>query len=158
MAEVENLAECEAILRDKNRGMSTSAICEKWEISLPTMKRRIRAALDANRIDDIIEYREREMAACDDLIERWQGQLVIAEQIAMAALACDPVTVDGLERAARIRSEALNGMLRVRERRAKLAGADAAVKVEAKVVHYDARDIELAEMVRRAKSRDRASA
>jgi hypothetical protein len=132
--EIWNLAECEAILRDKNRGMSTSEVCEKWKISQPTMSRRIKAALDANRIDDIVEYREREMAACDDYMDRWQGQLVIAEQMATAALASKPDAVlNGLAAAARVRSEALNGMLRVSERRARLAGADSPVKADVTV-------------------------
>lgn len=156
IAEVSNLAECEMILRDRNRGMSVAAIMAKWGISQPTISRRIKVALDANRVDDIDEYREREIMALDDLMQRWEEQLVIAQELGQMAIdhrvEISGVMINipdeaGVRDAAKLRDSALNGILRVRERRSRLIGIDAPVKVDTKVVHHDAKDLELAEMV-----------
>jgi AraC-like DNA-binding protein len=149
VAERVDLAVAEAVLRDRNRGMSVAQVCAKWEISSSTLHRRIQQALEANKIDDINEFRAREIAAMDDLASRWEEQLVIAQELANFAV--EAKDAGAIQAAAKIRADALNGLLKVRERRARLAGADAPVKADVTVVHHDAKDLELARMVAEAK-------
>jgi hypothetical protein len=156
LTETTQLAECELVLRDRNRGMPVSAVCEKWGFSPATMHRRIEVALAANRVDDVVEYRERELAALDDLLDRWQGQFVIAEQLAAEALRQDPISIDTLTQASRIRADALNSVLRVQERKAKLAGLDAPVRADIRVTEVTQADLELEELAREARARVRS--
>ena len=156
MAEKVSLTEAELILRDKNRGMSPGRICEKWGISLATLYRRLQQARDANPIEDLVAFRKDELAACDDLIERWQEQLTIAAEMSRLAssktrevngVQVPAPSMDGIDRAAKIREGALNGMAKVRERRAKLAGADAPVKGEVTVTHVTPTDTAIQDLL-----------
>jgi hypothetical protein len=73
--------------------------------------------------------------------------MILIEQ---GEVAGDPVI---LEKGMIHHLKAIETLNRVVERRARLNGLDAPAKVEATVVHHDAKDLELAEMVRQAKEK-----
>jgi hypothetical protein len=129
----ERLAEGEAILRDRSHGMQVSALMEKYGLSEKTVYRRLDDALAARIAPTVDAYREQQNALLDDVAEKWRQQLAGAEAMIEAGTKAE--NMGAVDRGVARRAEALNGMVRVSERRARLNGLDAPIKVEAHVTH-----------------------
>jgi hypothetical protein len=127
----DRLAEGEAILRDRALGMQASEMCAKYGISRATLYRRLDDAVKARIAPTVDAYREQQNALLDDLMSKWAQQCDAGEVLIANGTVEENMT--RVEQGVRIRAEALNGMLRVSERRAKLNGLDAPVKGEVTV-------------------------
>ena len=132
------LAEAEQILRERNRGATPGELMEKYGISKATLYRRLDEAIAARIAPTVDAYREQQNALLDDMLARWEQQMTAADELIVAASAKEDWTM--FDRAVRMRETALNGILRVAERRAKLMGTDAPVKVDANVTVNTATD------------------
>lgn len=130
-AERDRLAEGEAILSDRANGMSSSALMEKYGISKATLSRRIHQALDARLAVTVDQYREEQNALLDEQMQRLQRHMAAAAtMIELGNNTGDAALIDrGLQHHLKT-IEALN---RTMERRARLNGLDAPVKVDAQV-------------------------
>jgi hypothetical protein len=150
--EKERLAEAEAILREFLLGTPVSSLGETFGLSRATIYRRVDEALAARIVPTVDEYRAQQNALLDDLTAKWRQQVDAAEVMLAAATEPGSESVVGIERAMKMRTEALNGLLRVVERRARLNGTDAPVRVEATVTDatpsIDAKVAELAEAIK----------
>lgn len=150
-SEKDRLAEGEAMLSDRIRGMRPSAMMEKYGVSQATLYRRLDAAVAARLAPTVDKYREQQNAVLDDLMARWEQQVSMGEEVVKAAIVAEDLPA--LERGAKMRVAALDGILRLVDRRARLNGLDMPVRVETSVVVETERDRELAEMVREARAR-----
>jgi hypothetical protein len=150
------LVEAEQILSDKINGMPVSQIMEKYSCSRQTVYNRIDAAVDARVTPTVDRYREMMNAAYEEqmvsVLRHKAAALVLIEQGTTAE--DSKVLMQGMAEHAR----ALEMIGRTREAQRKLNGLDMPARAEVSVVHHDAKDLELAEMVRQAKSRDHTPA
>lgn len=148
--EKERLAEAEAILSEFLLGTPVAILSERFELSRATIYRRVDEALAARIVPTVDEYRQQQNALLDDLTAKWRQQVDAAE--VMLSDAAEQRSIVGVERAMKLRSDALAGLLRVVERRARLNGTDAPVRVEATVTDatpsIDAKVAELAEAIK----------
>lgn len=124
-------AEAERILRDYVRGTPVRELCDIYELSRPTIHRRIDQAIKLRVAPTVDAHREQQNALLDDLMQRWSAQCDAADAIVAEGSRTESMSL--VERGMTKRAEALNGMLRVVERRAKLNGLDAPTRVEATV-------------------------
>jgi hypothetical protein len=137
----------EKILDRRNAGETMTAICESLNISLSTGQRWMQLSLATRTPLSVDEFRRQQ----NDRLDRTQR--TIEEQIEIAnALGRDGKIIQ----AANLRSQAIALQLRLDERRAKLNGIDAPIRVDANVTVMDSQDAELAEII--AETRARASA
>lgn len=124
----ERLAEGEAMLRDKALGMQASELCAKYDVSKATLYRRLDDAVKARLAPTVDAYREEQNALLDNLMSRWEAQAAAGEVMVSQGIAEESMAL--VDRGMTKRAEALTGMLRVSERRAKLNGLDAPVKTD----------------------------
>jgi DNA-binding Lrp family transcriptional regulator len=154
--EGDRLREGERILSDKINGTPISQIMEKYGLSKATVYRRIDQATEARIAPTVDAYREQMNAAYDEQVVRAnqniEGCLRLIEIVTAGA------DVAAVERALAAHARAIELLNRTREAQRKLNGLDMPARAEVSVVHHDAKDLELAEMVRQAKSRDHAPA
>jgi hypothetical protein len=141
----DRLAEGEAMLRDRALGVQVSDLCAKYDVSPATLYRRLDDAVKARIAPTVDAYREEQNRLLDDLMSRWQQQSDAADAMVQAGLIEESMGL--VERGMARRSEALNGMLRVSERRSKMNGLDAPVKVDAHVTVSGALDQRIDEML-----------
>lgn len=127
----DRLAEGEAILRDRALGLQVSELCSKYDVSVPTLYRRIDDALKARVAPTVDAYREEQNALLDELMHRWEQQAQAAGIMIHEGTVSESHAL--VDRGMTKHAEALNGMLRVSERRAKLNGLDAPAKAEVTV-------------------------
>lgn len=150
--EKERLAQAEAILTEYLFGTPVASLVETFGVSRATVYRRIDEALAARIVPTVDAYRQQQNALLDELTAKWRQQIDAAEVMLAAATAPGKESVVGIERAMKMRTDALGGLLRVVERRARLNGTDAPVRVEATVTDatpsIDARVAELAEQIK----------
>jgi hypothetical protein len=156
-------AEGEAMLADQVNGMRQTEMMAKYGVSRATLARRLKAALDVRLPATAEARREQLNAALDDQAAEWQRNLDAGTRLAASASTRDPDTgeevIDSavLERGLAIRAAALAGRARVDERRAKLNGTDAPVKVESEVVVVTAQERELRDLLEQAAREQAAS-
>lgn len=141
----QRLAEGEAILSDRNAGMHVSEMCAKYGLSPATVYRRIDEAIAARVAPTVDAYREQMNAHLDDLAREWNRQLDVGSVIVTQGT--DSENLAMVERGLAIRAAALAGMLKVTERRARLMGTDAPVRVDATVTHTTPIDTAVADLV-----------
>lgn len=144
-SEKDRLIEGEQILADKALGVRLSDIMTKYGLSKATVHRRIDEAVKARLAVTVDAYREQQNALLDDMAVKWQGQINMGEELFRQGTLTENMIM--IDRGVDIRERGLVGLLRVVERRSKLNGLDAPVRVDAVIVHHDAKDLELAEMV-----------
>lgn len=158
-------AESEQMLVDQIRGMRISELCEKYGVSHATVARRLKAALDERMPVAVNARREQLNASLDEQLAEWQRNLDVGTRLATEAVGAGPINPDTglatldvgmLERGVKIRTEALAGIARVDERRAKLNGTDAPVKAEVEVTTVTPQEKELRELIEHAQ-RDQAA-
>lgn len=146
----DRLREGEAILRDRNAGMPISEIIAKHGLSQATVYRRIDEALAARIVPEIDLHRELMNAQLDDLTREWHRHLTTGT--AMVEEGNRSESIGLVDRGLKVRAEALAGLLRVAERRSRLMGTDAPVRVEATVEDVtptiDRRVLDLAEQIK----------
>lgn len=142
----DRLAEGEAMLRDRALGVQVSEMCTKYGVSRATLYRRLDDAVKARIAPTVDAYRESENRLLDDLMSRWQQQAEAAD--VMIGKGCEGEgNMSLVERGMQRREAALAGMLRVSERRSKLNGLDAPVKVDAQVTVRSGLDARIDEML-----------
>lgn len=142
----DRLQEAEAILADRNAGMRVSEMCTKYGVSQATLYRRLDAAIASRLIPTVEAYRERQNALYDDLMAKWTKQLAVADVMAEHAMTTESMA--DLERAFKMRADALVGCERIAARRDRLNGLEAPVKVEARVTVSSPVDDAVAALVR----------
>lgn len=141
----DRLVEGEEMLRLKSLGAQVSELCERFGVSESTLYRRLDAAVKARIATTVDAYREEQNRLLDDLMQRWEQQLAGADAMIHEGTAKESMAL--VERGMTKRSEALNSMLRVSERRAKLNGLDAPVKAEVAVTMTSPIDAAVAALV-----------
>lgn len=134
----DRLLEAETILRDSNRGMTPGQLMEKYGISKATLYRRLNTAVQARLAPTVDEYRERQNAHLDDMLARWEQQVAAADILIEQAQVTESWAM--FDRGVKMRETALQGILRVAERRARLMGTDAPVKADVSVTVTSATD------------------
>jgi transposase len=149
-------AEREAMLADQVRGMRLSQLVEKYNVSAATVSRRLKQALDERMPATVDARREQLNASLDEQLAGWQANYEAGTRLAAGAVTVDPETglevldTAQLERGIKIRTDALAGMARCDERRARLNGTDAPVKVEAEVTQVTPQERELRDLIEQA--------
>lgn len=139
------LAEAERVLADRNAGMPMSEMMTKHGLSRATIFRRIDEAIAARIVPTVDAYREQQNAALDDLMQRWETQVATADAMVETGIREESMTL--VERGLTLRQGALQSILRVHERRARLMGVDAPVKVDATVTSTTPVDSAVAALV-----------
>jgi transposase len=129
----DRLVEGERILTDWSAGATVSELCDRYGVSVATLYRRRDRALKARLASTVDQYRERENVTLDETMKRWMRQRDAAgEMVEAGPLASDWGLV---ERGMKLHADALNGITRTSERRARLNGLDAPAKAEVTVTH-----------------------
>lgn len=147
----------ERILDGRIRGEKMYDLAERLSqeygigISEPTAYRWMQLALDRRVVPTVDEFRKRENERLDATQRDLEENISAAN--AMIRLGLEENKVSLIERGMNARMTAIGLQLRLSERRAKLNGLDAPIKVEATVSEADPREAELAEMVREARAR-----
>lgn len=142
--------EGEKMLVDREQGMRVSELCSKYNVSQATLYRRLDDALAARIVPTVDAYRERMNVALDEQMRRWEQQVEGAEAIISQGTTSESLAV--VERGMAARERALLGMLRVLERRAKLNGLDAPVRVDVQVSSGAGVESRVAELLGEVKS------
>lgn len=144
-SEKDRLAEGEAILSDRANGMPVSAMIEKYGLSKATIHRRIDQAIEARLAVTVDQYREQQNAILDEQMQRVQRHMDAAvTMIELGNATGDAALLDrGLQHHLRA-TGMLNNTL---ERRARLNGLDAPIKVEAQVTVTSPIDTAVEELV-----------
>lgn len=122
----QRLIEGEQMLADSLAGMRQSEMLVKYNVSRATLSRRLTQATAARIAPTVDEHRRRQNAFLDEQAARWTAQL----EAVNAILVTPGIDID---KALTQRARALDGLLRTEERRARLNGTDAPVKVDATV-------------------------
>ncbi|MEU8275711.1 hypothetical protein ACFYOK_10780 [Microbispora bryophytorum] len=136
-------------------GASFRTIASVLGVSVSTAHDRVTSAI-AERVDPLADqYRAVELDRLDALTARaWRimtsDHIVVQHGKIVRDEDGNPVKDDGPVIAA------IGVLVRISERRSKLLGLDAAVKVDAQVTPVDPKDIELAQMIEQVKQRNAA--
>lgn len=148
----DRLAMGERVLAGRNDGLTMPMIAAELGISEKTAERYLNLVL-ATRIPLTVDDFRRQQNDRLDATQR-----TISENLEMAdrlgQLGVDKGSVPLIERAIAIRTQQAALQLRLDERRARLNGLDAPVKVDATVTQVDPADAELAEMIREMKAKE----
>lgn len=127
----DRLLQAEAILSDKVNGMPVSAIMEKYDISQPTVYRRIQQAIDYRIPENVDQLREEQNAILDELMVDMAKHREAADALIQLGITHEDIAV--IDRGMAQRAKAVEMKIRIADRRAKLNGLDAPVKVDANV-------------------------
>jgi hypothetical protein len=127
----ERLVEGESILADRNTGLTVSELCTKYGYSPSTIRKRLTEAIETRIILETDRQRELMNAMLDDLTGRWGQQTNMAEEMARVGSTTQDLKL--MTAGLSLRADALNGALRVAERRARLNGLDAPVRSDVHV-------------------------
>jgi hypothetical protein len=141
----------EVVLRRRNEGATMIVIARELGCSEVTAWRWMKMALAARIPPTVDEFRRQQNDRLDQTQAELTLQIEAANRLVRHAAEDDayPLMLEGLK----ARDRALALQLRLDERRARLNGLDAPIRVEATVEHVDPREEELAAMVREAKAR-----
>jgi transposase-like protein len=148
------------MLVDKQRGMSVIDIAAKYGVTRQTVYNWMREYFERYPAPEVAQYREEQNMLLDSVQGRFFDELESASILMLDARlydeegnALDRPDPKRMDVAARIHNAALNGLLRVAERRARLNGLDAPVKANVTVTVNTALDAELEEMAREVRAR-----
>lgn len=150
----DRLREGERMLHDKAMGMTLVQLMDKYELSKPTVVKRLDEALAARIATTVDAYREQQNAVLDNMMQRHERSLTLADR--MLAAGAEASDLSMMERATVLQNKALDGMTRVLERRAKLNGLDAPVQAVTQVVEVTQADLQLQAQIREAQARAQA--
>jgi predicted transcriptional regulator len=125
--------QAEEMLQLRNRGWTVYAIAQEMGVSEGTVKNRIKEALDRREFPHTDEYRNRQNDHLDDLVRRHEQTIE-----AMEVIITNPdVKPEAIIEAVRERRHCLEALLRIADRRARLLGIDAPIKVEQTVAEVE---------------------
>lgn len=124
----QKLAQGEAMLSDYIAGMKQSELMEKYQVSSPTVQRRLKLALDSRIAPTVDRYRDQQNAHLDDLMAHSNQALLEAQEL--IRIYASTASAVGVERALDKKLQAIDRMLRINERRARLNGLDMPVQVQ----------------------------
>lgn len=161
--EQERIREGEQILRARNAGVEISELMAQTGLSRVSVYRRLNQALDARLSLTVDEYRAAQDEVLDNLMARHEQGLERVELIFDRALSrqvpdersgvmVSAPDFDLAERMLFRRTQILDSILRVAERRARLHGLDRPAEVNVQVTEVTQADQELAAMIRQAKA------
>lgn len=141
----------ELILEGRLKGTQMHLLADEFDISEPTAYRWMQLALDARLIPTVDAYRERENELLDATQRQLQDNLEAANLLIRKGLDDDKLglVTKGMES----RMQAIGLQLRLSERRSKLNGLDAPIRVDATITHRDAEDAELEELINEDRAR-----
>jgi hypothetical protein len=133
-------------------GATLRQIGEQLGISIGTVHKRI-ATYMAERVDPLADqYRAVELDRLDDLTAKAYAVLTARHIVVQHGKVVRDENGEPIPDHAPI-LQAIGTLVRLAERRSKLLGLDAAVKVDAQVTTVDPADIELAQMIREAQAK-----
>lgn len=130
-SEKDRLVQGEQILSDKANGMRISAIMEKYGLSRPTIHRRINQAIQARLALTVDQYREEQNSILDEQMQRLQRHMDAA--VTMIELGNTTGDSDLIDRGLQHHLKATAVLQNTLERRARLNGLDAPVRIDAVV-------------------------
>lgn len=144
----------ELILDGRLKGVQMHVLADEFHISEPTAYRWMQLALDARLVATVDEYRKRENELLDSVQRQLQENLDAANYLIRQGLADEENPKLGLiERGMNARMQVVAQQIRLSERRSKLNGLDAPIRVDATLTHRDAEDAELEELIREDRAR-----
>lgn len=152
-SKADRLAMGERILDGRNRGKTMPVLADELGLSLSTAERYLSLVIGLRTPLAVDEFRRQQNDRLDLTQRQVDEQVKLAEDLMAQAMRADPPSVAGVERASALRMQAIALQLRVDERRARLNGLDAPIKVDATVTQVDPMDAELAELLRQAKAK-----
>jgi hypothetical protein len=138
----------EEVIRRRNRGEKWTAISADLGLSQKTLREYFTAALRARLALAVDDYRAHANDRLDETQAEIQAQIDRAQ--ALARMGIEGNRPGWVERGIALENQALALQLRLEERRAKLNGLDAPVRVDVEHHVHDGVDEELAAMLRRA--------
>lgn len=143
----------EDILARRNQGQTIYTISQSLGVSEQTVYRCMRLALAARIAPTVDEFRRQQNDRLDQTQREIEENTRAANEMARHAL-LDPLApkIGLLQTSIDLRTKQIALQLRLDERRAKLNGLDAPIKVDATVTPVDPFDAEMSEMIRRAKA------
>lgn len=148
----DRLAMGEQILAARNVGKTMPMAARELGISLATAERYLRLALEARIPPTVDEFRRQQNDRLDLTQREIETQMEIAQSLGRRALESEsPVGL--LVQASQIRAQALALQLRLDDRRARLNGLDAPIKVDATITEISEADRELAELLAEAQAK-----
>ena len=148
-------AEGEQMLADYNRGVTLAELVEKYGLSRATVNRRLTATVESRRRVTTDVYREQQNALLDSLMADHQRNLDAGTLLVTRGSTGQPdpetgeimINTDLIERGLSVRAKALDGLLRVAERRHKLNGTDAPVVAQVEVTQVTQQERELSDLL-----------
>lgn len=141
----------EQILSGRNKGQTMHELARQFGISEPSAYRYMALALDARIAPTVDAFRAQQNDRLDATQRVIDENMTAADALGRRAIEESSVAL--LERAVILRNQTAALQLRLDERRAKLNGLDAPIKVDATVTTQDVADTELQAMIREAQQR-----
>lgn len=141
----------EQILAGRNKGQTMHAISRELGISEPSAYRYMNMALEARIAPTVDAFRAQQNDRLDETQRVIDENMRAADILGRRAVEEDSPAL--LERAVTLRNQTAALQIRLDERRAKLNGLDAPIKVDAVVTTQDIADAELQAMIREAQQR-----
>lgn len=131
MSDAQRLAEAEQILVDRMNGVRPSELAAKYGYSRVTINKRINMAVEARLAPTVDKYREMQGAQLDEVAATLEKSRLAATELIQQAI--NREDIPALERGLDSLGKVMDRVLRLAERRAKLYGLDAPIKVDANV-------------------------
>lgn len=139
----------EMILAGRNRGERMHALARHFGIDEVTASNYMKLALEARIPPTVDEFRRQQNDVLDERTTMLQQQL----DACTAALMADDLTEARMGTMMTLRLSTITTMLRVDERRAKLNGLDAPMRVEAVLVEHQDEDEKVAALIENSRER-----
>jgi len=143
----------EKLLTARNRGIKLHEAVVEYGISERTGIRYINETIDSRVVPTVDAYRKQQNDLLDETQQKIADQYDIARELGARGIETQNATL--LEKAAAIRATAIGLQLRLDDRRAKLNGLDAPIRVDAVVTTQDVADAELQQMIRETQQKIR---
>jgi len=115
------------MLADRNAGMRISQLADKYRISTTTVERRLHDAIHARLALTVDAYRESQNALLDETAAQIQRNMDAADE--MVRLGITHENAGWVDRGLNQRAKAIDAIVRLAERRARLNGLDAPIQV-----------------------------
>ncbi len=147
----DRLALGEKVLAKRNEGWTMPMICTELGISASTAERVLKLVLAVRVPPTVDEFRRQQNDRLDQTQRTITENMEYADWLGREGVREEKPAL--VREAINLRTQQAALQLRLDERRARLNGLDAPVKVEATVTQVDAAETELAAMVRETKAR-----
>lgn len=141
----------EQILSLRNQGIVMHEAARMVGITEQRAYAYMKLALDARLVPTVDEFRQQQNDRLDATQRIIENNLEVSDALGRRAVTEE--NADLMIEAVKLRNLAVASMLRLDERRAKLNGLDAPIRVDAVVTTQDVADSELQQMIRDAKMR-----